>query len=159
VDTIMSKVRERMGSTEPTAADVTLARESERYLSEVKTRGSVPPIRLVTADKGRNLPVPESALRLVEDLIHRLAEGKIVVLSTEEEELTTQEAARLLNVSRPFLIGLVDAGVIPHRKVGTHRRIKRQHLLAYKASADAKAERAYAQLVAIGEEIGLDEGV
>lgn len=70
-------------------------------------------------------------------------------------ELTTQQAAELLNVSRPFLIGLLDAGEIDYRKVGKHRRIKAQSLMAYMARDDQERRQAADELTRLNQEMGL----
>lgn len=153
----MSTVIERRASVEPSAEDVELARESERVIQRYEPHGRTAKIQVVTATDEERLPLPESALRLIEEAIHRIAQGQAVVLSVEEEEMTTQQAADLLSVSRPYLIGLLESGEMPFRKVGKHRRIRRRDVLAYKEKADGDAERAYAELVALGQELRLDE--
>jgi len=72
-----------------------------------------------------------------------------------DAELTTQQAAELLNVSRPFLIGLLDAGEIEYRKVGNHRRIKAQSLMAYMAPDDQERRQAADDLTRLNQEMGL----
>lgn len=153
----MFTVTERRTAVEPSAEEVELARESERVIQRHKPRGKRPSIQVITAKGEERLPLPEAALRLIEDAIRRIAQGQVVVLTVEEEEMTTQQAADLLNVSRPYLIGLLESGKMPFRKVGRHRRIRRRDVLAYKQKADEEAERAYADLVAIGQELALDE--
>ena len=84
-----------------------------------------------------------------------LARGKSVSLIPMEAELTTNEAARQLKVSRPFLIGLLEKGEIPYRMVGTHRRIRFRDLCAYKEQNDRKRVDALEELSALDQEYGL----
>ncbi|HEY7832450.1 MAG TPA: helix-turn-helix domain-containing protein [Ktedonobacterales bacterium] len=73
------------------------------------------------------------------------------------KELTTQEAADLLNVSRPFLIKLLEQGGVPFAKTGSHRRIRFSDLMAYKHRRDADRQRALARLTQMSQEVGLYE--
>ena len=80
---------------------------------------------------------------------------RAVHLAPVTDELTTQEAADLLNVSRPFLVKALDQGAMPHRKVGTHRRVRRADVLAYKAQMYQQAEAALQDLADQAQELGL----
>jgi len=153
----MFTVTERRTTLKPSAEEIGLAREGERIIHQHEERGNRPRIRVTTADDQAQVPLPDVALRLIEDAIHRIAQGQVVVLTMEDEKMTTQQAADLLNVSRPHLIQLLEAGELPFQKVGRYRRIRRTDVLAYKQKADVQAERAYAELVALGQEIGLNE--
>jgi excisionase family DNA binding protein len=84
-----------------------------------------------------------------------MAAGQGVSVVPAHSELTTQQAAELLNVSRPFLIGLLDAGDIEYRKVGKHRRIKAQSLMAYMARDDQERREAADELTRLNQEMGL----
>ena len=84
-----------------------------------------------------------------------MAQGNAVTLIPVHAELTTQEAADLLNVSRPFLIKLVDTGEIPCRKVGRHRRIRYNDLMAYKQRNDRLRRQALDEIVGISQELNL----
>lgn len=75
-------------------------------------------------------------------ILSELAQGHTVALSPMDHEISTQKAADLLNVSRPYPIKLLGSGVIPFRKVGSHRRIRVADLLAYKARLDVEADHA-----------------
>lgn len=101
--------------------------------------------------------LPESAQRLLRSLIHSLAEGDAVSLVPVHSELTTQQAADLLNVSRPYLIKLLEQGEIPYTKTGTHRRIRFEDLVEYKLRRDDEREDALAELIRQSQELGLYE--
>lgn len=80
-----------------------------------------------------NLLLPMVALELLKEILDVMAVGKsVMVLPAEEAMLTTQEVANLLQVSRPYMVKLIDKGDIPHQKVGTHRRVTLTDALAYK---------------------------
>jgi excisionase family DNA binding protein len=101
------------------------------------------------------LTLPVAAARLLEHLLTEMAHGNAVTLIPVHAELTTQEAADYLNVSRPYLIRLLEENAIRFHKVGTHRRVRFQDLKAYKERIDAKREKAMNELVAEAQELGL----
>jgi excisionase family DNA binding protein len=84
-----------------------------------------------------------------------MAKGQGVSVVPSHAELTTQQAADMLNVSRPFLIGLLDAGEIEYRKVGKHRRIKAESLIAYMREDDRSHRAAADELSSLSQEMGL----
>jgi excisionase family DNA binding protein len=140
----------------PTEADMLLARESSRRLAA--RLGRQASVRLQVLDNGKpaeTVAVPASALRLLLHILTEMAQGNAVTLIPVHAELTTQQAADLLNVSRPYLIELLEKGAIPHRKVGTHRRVLLQDLMAYKNKIDQARLEALQQLSALDQELGL----
>jgi excisionase family DNA binding protein len=77
------------------------------------------------------LHIPQKALHLLVEILNNMAEGKSVTLIPSDTEISTQQAADMLNVSRPHIVKLLEAGIIPFKKVGTHRRIELKHLTEY----------------------------
>lgn len=128
----------------PTAEEVVLARESGRALSSyLLTDAETQQIEIVD-DQGiaHSVRVPVSALRLLVDVLTEIGKGNAVTTTPIHADLTTQEAADVLNVSRPFLVQLLERGEIPFHKVGTHRRIRYQDVIAYKERIDAERSKA-----------------
>ncbi len=99
--------------------------------------------------------MPASIIPLIARIFEEMAAGRAVTVVARETELTTQTAADLLNVSRPFLIRMLERGELPYRMVGTHRRIPLQAVLRYKEEIDRKRRRVLDELVAEAQELGL----
>jgi excisionase family DNA binding protein len=140
----------------PTEADTQLARESSRKLAAHKLgrRASVR-IQVLGDREPETVALPASALRLLQHILTEMAQGNAVTLIPIHAELTTQQAADLLNVSRPFLVGLLESGQIPHRKVGTHRRVLFRDVMAYKQTNDAERLKALQELTAQAQELNM----
>jgi excisionase family DNA binding protein len=101
------------------------------------------------------MTIPVSAFRLLADILTQMARGNAVTLIPVNAELTTQQAADILNVSRPFFIKLIEDGQIPYRKVGTHRRIRFEDLMVYKRDIDNKRRAVLADLVSEAQELDM----
>ena len=114
-----------------------------RCLLTCKTRADTQKIEIFD-DQGSAHPVriPVSALRLLVDMLTEIGEGNAVSIIPIHAELTTQEAADVLNVSRPFLIQLLERGDILFHKIGTHRRVRYQDVISYKNHIDAERQGA-----------------
>lgn len=89
------------------------------------------------------LAVPSDAVELLRSALGQIAEGHRVRVIIDDRELTTQEAADLLNLSRPHFIRLLESGRVPFHTVGTHRRVLLEDVLTYKAARTAKREAAF----------------
>jgi excisionase family DNA binding protein len=125
----------------------------EALLSSAHNGGAETP-KLVGA-QGQEIVLPESVVALLQQVVHQLARQKVVMIIPLNRELTTQEAAELLGVSRPYLIRLLDQDAIPYTRTGTHRRIRFDDLMRYKAERDAVREQALDELVRLNQEMGL----
>jgi excisionase family DNA binding protein len=102
---------------------------------------------------GERIELPASALEALKVVIEAMAEGRSITLVPCDKELTSQEAAHMLNVSRPHLIKLLDRGELPSHRVGTHRRIRLEDVLAYRDRRDADREAALGELARLSEEL------
>ena len=102
-----------------------------------------------------SVPIPAAVLELLQGILVQMAQGNAVTLVPVHAELTSQQAADLLNVSRPFLIERLEQGDIPFRKVGTHRRIRLRDLMAYKHAIDQQRTAALDQLTSQAQELGM----
>src|SRR5579859_7495842 len=133
-------LRDRPEFLTPSAVDTQLAQESSRQLAKIRA-AKKDSVRVVVQAEGRpeeTVAIPLAAFRLLTDILTEMAKGNAVTLIPVHAELTTQQAADLLNVSRPHLIELLEKRVIPFRKVGTHRRVLFQDVMAYKRKNDAE---------------------
>mgnify|MGYP001810352373 FL=1 len=112
----------------------------------------------MTTDTGEQpcVEVPPAALKVIGQLLGAMSQGQSIALMPAERELTTVEAAHCLNVSRPFVIKEMEAGRLPYRKVGTHRRVTLKHLLDYEQKMRTQHEQALDRLADNARELGLD---
>jgi excisionase family DNA binding protein len=110
---------------------------------------------VVPAGDGDPVEVPPSAVDVLREVLDHLRRGERVRVVPEDAEITTQQAADLLNVSRPYLVGLVDRGEIPSRKVGSRRRLKLTDVLLYRDVDNARRKRAVDELAAEAQALGL----
>ncbi len=141
---------------QPDETDISTAVEVLPHIKDYLASHTDSVIRLVVADDPQEtLVVPRGAVELLARVLAHMAAGQGVSVVPAHAELTTQQAAELLNVSRPFLIGLLDGGEIEYRKVGKHRRIKAQSLMAYMARDDRARREAADELTRLNHEMGL----
>lgn len=141
----------------PTDAEVTMAKESSRLLSlYLSTKEESQSIRVIDqAGEHEAVRVPTAAFRLLIDILSEMAQGNAVSMIPVHAELTTQEAADMLNVSRPYLVKLLDSDVIPFHKVGSHRRVYFRDLAEYKTRVDGERNSALEALAAEAQELNM----
>jgi excisionase family DNA binding protein len=134
----------------PTQAETRMAEESGRILA-AHARGEL----RVQLDDGQTLVLPQSVARLLTHILTEMAEGNAVTMIPIHAEMTTQEAADFLNVSRPHLISLLEKREIPFHKVGTHRRVRFQDVQDYKDRLTANRSQALDDLARVSQELGM----
>ena len=139
----------------PSEDDAKLAKETSRILSPRLSSTLPLDLREMNSLKEPTIKIPASAAHLLVQILDEMGRGNAVKLVPVHAELTTQEAADLLNISRPTLIRLLDEGKIEFHKVGTHRRVQFKSALAYKRQIDMERKAALAELVAYDQELGI----
>lgn len=139
----------------PNVQDSQIAREATARIVPFVRAHKPLQVRIVEAEDQEPLILPAGAVALLKDILEAMADGHSITMIPHHTELTTMEAADILNVSRPYLIKLLESGKIRFRKVGTHRRITMEDLMAYKEKSARQSRAAMDELVALSEELGL----
>ncbi|UTY57002.1 helix-turn-helix domain-containing protein [Massilia sp. erpn] len=152
----MSNVIDRLDNKE----DLELAKAAQRCIVSALDHSRAINIAIVEEGVERIedaplLKLPPQVLRLFSDLLGAMAQGKAVTIVPKELDVTTQEAAMFLNVSRPYLIRLLDEGKIAFHKVGTHRRIRFEDVVEYKETRRKSAQSALQALVDQAQELDM----
>ena len=138
------------GTVVPSKDDVELAQQASRQLSRHKREQLT-----VRLEDGSELVLPKAAARLLTHLLTEMSQGNAITLIPLHAELTTKQAADFLNVSRPFLIKLLEERKLPHRKVGSHRRVLFTDLKRDKESFEKERQQVMDALAAQAEELDL----
>lgn len=131
-----------------------LAKLFERRSVQRRAARARAPGAALVGPSGEQLPLPEPLYRLLERLVEVLARGDAVTIVPVGREVTTQQAADILNMSRQYLVRLLDGGRIPHRKTGKHRRLRIEDVLAFKAERDRERREQLDALAAMTEDMG-----
>jgi excisionase family DNA binding protein len=156
--TVLPEIQE---AVPPTAADSLLALESSRRLTKFLAARPKKSLRVRIEPENEpdeSISIPVSAFYLLNSILQEMANGNAVTLIPVHAELTTQQAAQILSVSRPFLIEQLEKEAIPYRKVGTHRRVMFKDLMEYKQTMDRNRLNALEQLSAVDQKLGLGYG-
>jgi excisionase family DNA binding protein len=136
----------------PTEKDVLMAQESQRQIGRMKF-GRKASVGMQI--EGKLVSVPVGLARLLIEALGRMAEGKSIAMIPLEHEVFPQDAAELLNVSRPYAAKLFDEGAIPSRRVGTHRRALTSDVLAYKQREKEARLKVLDELVTQGQSLNM----
>ena len=139
----------------PAAEDVAQAQEASRALARMVAEAPQAQLSIEDSTRRMHVLLPAAAVHLLQDILREMSQGHAVTLIPVHAELTTQQAADLLNVSRPYFVSLLESGAIPYRKIGTRRRVLFQHLMTYKKVEDAKRLDALTELTRLSQELGL----
>lgn len=142
--------REPIAATEQERVDIA---KVENFFARLDNNDTSRP-RLVSL-AGEEIELPEPVFHLLQQLVHDLAQGNSITIVPVHKELTTQEAADILSVSRQYLVELLEAGAIPFTLVGTHRRIRFSDLMNYKERRDANRREGLSRLTKKSQKLGL----
>lgn len=141
----------------PTSSEQRLASQSivdmDHILRDLKGKKTV--MIEVKSDEGHSIKVPVKVFKLLLDILSQMAKGNAISIVPSEAELSTQQAADMLNVSRPFLVKMLKQEKIPFKQVGRHRRILLEDLLAYMKHQDQVREKALQALADQAQELDM----
>ncbi len=142
--------------TIPKKHDIDLAAKSSKELAAVLPKNKKDFLMIVKKNHlNKEIKIPFSAIRMLVDILTQMAEGNAITLIPIHAELTTQEAANFLNISRPYLIKILEEHKIPYHKVGTHRRIRFEDLLKFKEKMYRESQMALDELVEQAQELDM----
>lgn len=145
--------------TRPSPDAAAEAAEAARSLAPLlgRKKGKSQHVTVVAdGEREARVVVPRAAFELFVRILGEMANGNAVTIVPVHAELTTQQAAELLNVSRPFMVKLLETGKIPFRMVGTRRRVRFEDLVRYKQQDDVEREKVIDELTAEAQRLGLD---
>lgn len=146
----------QMTTALPSTQEMELARTSGQRLASVAATDHPLTVRVRDKNHEQIIELPSGAVQLLLRLLENMASGRAVTIMARGAELTTQQAADVLNVSRPFLVTqLLETRKIPCRKVGTHRRVRLDDVLRYKERIDKDRRQVLDELTAQAQELGL----
>ena len=144
-----------LAPTLPSEAESILAKETSRVLSaRVQTEDPLQ-LRMLDDPTGGTVKLPATAVRMLIHILEEMARGNAVTLIPVHAELTTQEAADLLNVSRPHLIKLLEEGLLPYHRTGKHRRVRFADLMKFKENRHQTSKQAMADLARLSQELNM----
>jgi excisionase family DNA binding protein len=141
----------------PSAEEVALAKVGSQELSAVlESSGDIQHFEVMGKDgETHSVQLPSSAVQLMIEVLTQLGQGNSVNITPIHAELTTQEAADLLNMSRPTFIKLLDEGILPHTRSGNRRKVAFVDVMSYKQLLDEKRQSALDELSSLDQELGL----
>ncbi|MFQ3246076.1 MAG: excisionase family DNA binding protein [Arenicella sp.] len=139
----------------PTNEDIEQAKESSRKLSKFHNADRVKLSIEGSNEETESFVLPGIVMQMLLDILSEFSKGNAIGVIPHKAELSTQQAANLLNVSRPYLVKLLEEGKIEHTKVGTHRRVLVGDLLSYKEKIDAARNKSLDALSELSQELDM----
>lgn len=141
----------------PTPEDILLAKESTKKFAALSVKDKEDAHYVLTDKQSKvELKISKSMFVAFIELMQEMADGKAIMLIPVDAELTTQEAADMLNVSRPYVVKLLDEGQLPSRTVGRYRRVRFEDLLKYQQTLESRRQTALDEMAAQAQELGLE---
>lgn len=137
----------------PNEQEVELARSTGRKIAAIIGQGDS--AKLYVHDGDDRFQIPMSAMKLLADILNEMAQGNAFAIMPVGYMLTTQQAADLMNVSRPYFVKLLENGEIPFTRAGRHRRVKHGDLVAYMRKKDSESSEAMSELAKQAQELGM----
>lgn len=148
--------RQELDPVRPSANDTLLAQETSRRLANLRNENADVKVKILGQEGYEDaVVIPSAAMRLLLRVLAEMGDGNAIALTPIHTELTTQQAADLLNVSRPYVVQLLENGKIPFHRVGTHRRVLFEDVMQYKNNLKEKRRKVLAELSAEAQELGL----
>jgi len=154
----MASIIKKLDPVVPSEKEIKLAAESSRILRRLEhSRNKKESTFEIQIDgkETKTIRIPISVFKMLLSILTQMADGNAVIIMPILSELTTQEAADFLNVSRPYLVRLLEEGDIPYRKVGTRRKILFRDLMNYKEKDDKKRLAALNKLIEQAQELDM----
>lgn len=141
----------------PTQKEQRIAQENVKILGQIagKHKKSSKAIEIEVSGEKEHVKIPVSAFKFLNTILKHMAQGKAVSIIPSSAEITTQQAAEMLNVSRPHVVKLLEVGELPFHKVGTHRRIKLKDLQKYRVRMEKEREEALTELAKQAQELDM----
>jgi excisionase family DNA binding protein len=139
----------------PTLQEQKVASESLFSFTAAVAKRSSDRVKIKIQESGEFITIPKKALELLSLILSNMAEGKAIFLIPSDSEVTTQQAADMLNVSRPHIVKLLEQGTIPFKKVGSHRRILLEDILRYESEQKERRKENLQFLAEQAQELNL----
>ncbi|SRR6056297_255406 len=141
----------------PTREEQEVARQGKDALERISGKHTSPSEAIEIGVEGEedHVKIPASAFKFLSHILDLMAQGKAISIIPSDTEVTTQQAADMLNVSRPHVVKLLEEKEIPFHRVGTHRRIKLQDLEAYREKMEHEREEALTELAQQAQELDM----
>lgn len=140
----------------PSDQDASLAKAARRALAGRDASNRALHLQIHAAgQEATTIDLPPVVTRLLMDILEETEAGKALSLVSVDAEVTTQQAADILNVSRPYLIGMIDKGILPARLIGNQRRLPLRDVLAHKAENRAKRRETLREMTALDQQLGI----